>query len=83
MEKRWGKKMETLTDFLLFGSKITADAGSSQKIKRYSPLGRKYMTNLNSMLKSRDITLPTKVCIIKAIFIFFLQHSCADVKVGP
>ena len=64
-----GKKLETVTDFLLLGSKITADGDSCQKIKKHSPLGRKDMTNLDSMLKSRDITLPTKVCIIKAVFV--------------
>ena len=59
--------METVTDFIFLGSKITADGDCSHEIKRHLPLGRKAMTNLDSMLKSRDITLPTKVCIVKAV----------------
>ena len=58
--------METLTDFIFLGSKITADGDCSHEIKRCLFLGRKVMTNLDSVLKSRDITLPTKVCLIKA-----------------
>ena len=57
--------METVTDFILGGSKITADGDFSHKIKRCLLLGRKIMTNLDSILKSRDITLPTKVCLVK------------------
>ena len=60
-----GKTMETVTDFILGGSKITADGECSLEIKRHLLLGRKAMTNLDSMLKSRDITLPTKVCLVK------------------
>ena len=59
--------METVTDFIFFGSKITADGDCSHEIKRCLLLGRKVMTNLDSILKSRDITLPTKVCLVKAM----------------
>ena len=62
-----GKTMETVTDFLLLGSKITADGDCSYEIKRYLLFGRKAMTNLDSILKGRDITLPTKVCLVKAM----------------
>ena len=61
-----GETMETVTDFI-FGSKITADGDCSHEIKRFLLLGRKAMTNLDSIFKSRDITLPTKVCLVKAI----------------
>jgi len=63
-----GKTMETVTDFILGGSKITEDGDCSHEIKRYLLLGRKVMTNLDSILKSRDITLPTKVHLVKAIY---------------
>ena len=66
-----GETMETVTDFIFLGSKITADGDCSQEIKRNLLLGRKAMTNLGSILKSRDITLPTKVHIVKAMFFFF------------
>ena len=59
--------METVTDFILGGSKITADGNCSHEIKRYLLLGQKALTNLDSLLKSRDITLPTKVCLVKAM----------------
>ena len=62
-----GETMETVTVFIFFGSKITADIGYSHEIKRPLLLGRKVMTNLDSILKSRDITLPAKVCIVKAM----------------
>ena len=62
-----GEPMEQLRDFLFLGSKITADGDCSHKIKRLLLLGRKAMTNLDSILKSRDITLPTKVCLVKAM----------------
>ena len=62
-----GETVETVADFIFLGSKITADGDCSQEIKRYSLLGRKVMTNLDSILKSRDITLPTKVCLVKAM----------------
>ena len=61
------KTMETVTDFLFWGSKITADGDRSHEIKRRLLLGRKALTNLDSILKSRDITLPTNVCLVKAI----------------
>ena len=62
-----GEKVKTVTDFIFLGSKITPDGDCSQEIKRYLLLGKKAMTNLESMLKSRDITLPTKVYIVKAM----------------
>ena len=62
-----GETMETVTDFTLGGSKITADGGGCHEIKRRLLLGRKIMTNLDSILKSRDMTLPTKVCLVKAL----------------
>ena len=65
-----GKTMETVRDFIFLGSKITADSDCSHEIKRHLPLGRKAMANLDSMLKSRDITLLTKVCIVKTMVFF-------------
>ena len=65
-----GETMETVRDFILGGSKITADGDCSHEIKRYLLLGRKTMTNLDNILKSRDITLPTKVCLVKAMAFF-------------
>ena len=62
-----GKTMETVADFIFLGSKITADGDCSHEIKRRLLLGRKVMINLDSILKSRDITLPTKVCLVKAL----------------
>ena len=62
-----GETVETLSDFISGGSKITADGDCSHEIKRRLLLGRKVMTNLDSILKSRDITLPTKVCLVKAV----------------
>ena len=62
-----GETMETVTDFIFFGSKITADGDCSHEIKRGLLLGRKAMTNLDSILKSRDITLLTNVCLVKAM----------------
>ena len=62
-----GETMETVRDFIFLGSKITADGDCSHEIKRHLLLGSKVMTNLNSVLKSRDITLSTKVCLVKAI----------------
>ena len=61
-----GETVETVADFSFLGSKITADGDCSHEIKRHLPLGRKVMTNIDSILKSRGITLPTKVCLIKA-----------------
>ena len=63
-----GETVETVTDFILGGSKITADGDCSREIKRRLLLGRKVMTNLDSILKSRDITLPTNICLVKALF---------------
>ena len=71
--------METGTDFTSFGSKITADGDCSHEINRCLLLGKKAMTNLSSILKSRDITLLTKVYLIKAMV---FQQSCMDVRVG-
>ena len=62
-----GETVETVSDFVFWGSKITADGDCSQEIKRRLLLGRKVMTNLDSILKNRDITLPTKLCLVKAI----------------
>ena len=68
--------METVTDFILGGSKITADGDCSHEIKIHLLLGRKAMTNLESISKSRDITLPTKVCIVKAVFFSVVMYGC-------
>ena len=71
-----GEKVEAVTDFLFLGSKITADSDCSHEIKRHLPLGRKAMANLDSMLKSRDITLLTKVCIVKAMVFPVVMYGC-------
>ena len=71
-----GETMETLTDFIFLGSKITADGDCSHEIKRRLLLGNKAMTNLDSILKSRDITLPTKVCIVKAMVFSVVMNAC-------
>ena len=68
--------METLSDFILGGSRITADGDCSHEIKRCLLLGRKVMTNLDSILKSRDITLPTKVCLVKAMVFPMIMYGC-------
>ena len=68
--------VETVTDFIFLGSKITADGDCSHEIKRCLLLGRKAMTNLNSILKSRDITLPTKVCLVKAMVFLVVMYGC-------
>ena len=68
--------METVSDFILGGSKITADGDCSHEIKRHLLLGRKVMTNLESILKSRDITLPTKVCLVKAMVFPVVMYGC-------
>ena len=70
--------METVTDFIFLGSKITAFGGCSHEIKRCLLLERKAMTNLGSVLKSRDITLPTKVCIVKAMVFPVVMYGCAS-----
>ena len=71
-----GEKMEIVRDFNFFGSKITADGDCSHEIKRCLLLGRKAMTNLDSILKSRDITLPTKVCLVKAMVFPVVMYGC-------
>ena len=71
-----GETVETVTDFILGGSKITADDDCSHEIKRCLFLGRKAMTNLDSILKSRDITLPTKVCLVKAMVFPVVMCGC-------
>ena len=68
-----GETMETVTDFIILGSKITADGECSHEIKRHLLLGRKAMTNIDSILKKRDITLPTKVCVVRTI-VFSSSH---------
>ena len=68
--------METVRDFIFLGSKITADGDCSHEIKRHLLLGRKVMTNLDSILKSRDITLPTKVHLVKALFFPVVMYGC-------
>ena len=73
-----GETVETVADFIFLGSKITADGDYSHEIKRRILLGRKVMTNLDSILKSRDITLSTRVRLVKA---WFLQWSCMDVRI--
>ena len=71
-----GETVETVTDFIFLGSKITADGDCSHEIKRRLPLGRKVMTNLDSILKNRDITLPTKVHLVKAMVFTVVMHGC-------
>ena len=71
-----GETMETVTDFILGVSKITADGDCSHEIKRHLLLGRKAMTNLDSILKSRDITLPTKACLVKAVVFPVVMYGC-------
>ena len=74
-----GEKVEAMTTSIFMGTKITADGDYSHEIKRCLPLGRKAMTNLGSILKSRDITLPAKVHLVKAMV---FPESCMDVKAG-
>ena len=71
-----GKTVETVSDFILGGSKITADGDCSHGIKRRLLLGRKVMTNLDSIFKSRDITLPTKVCLVKPVVFPVVMYGC-------
>ena len=71
-----GEMMETVTDFILGGSKITADGDCSHEIKRRLLLGRKDMTNTDNVLKSRDTTLPTKVCLVKAMVFPVVMYGC-------
>ena len=71
-----GETMETVTHFIFLGSKITADGDCSHELKRYLLFGRKVMTNLDSILKSRDITLPTEVCLVKAMVFPVVMYGC-------
>ena len=71
-----GETVETVTDFIFMGSKITADGDCSHEIKRQLLLGRKVLTNLDSILKSRDITLPTKVHLVKAMVFPVVMYGC-------
>ena len=71
-----GETMQTVTDFIFLGSKITADGDCSHRTKRGLLLGRKAMTNLDSILKSRDITLTTKVCLVKAMVFPVVMYGC-------
>ena len=71
-----GETVETVADFILGGSKITADGDCSHEIKSHLLLGRKVMTNLDSMLKSRDIALPTKVLLLKAMVFLLVMYVC-------
>ena len=74
--QREGEKMEIVTDFIFLGSKITVDSDCSHEIKRYLLLGRKFMTNLDSIFKSRDITLPTKDHLVKAVVFPVVMYGC-------
>ena len=71
-----GETVETMLDFIFLGSKINADGDCSHEIKKLLLLGRKVMTNLDSILKSRDITLPTKVCLVKAMVFPAVKYGC-------
>ena len=71
-----GETVETMGDFIFLGSKITADGDCSHEIKRRLLLGRKVMTNLGSILKSRDITLPTRLCLVKAMVFPVIMYGC-------
>ena len=72
------EKMETVTDFIFLGSKITVDSDCSLEVKRHLLFGRKAMTNLDSILKSRDITLLTKVCLVKAMLFPVVMYGCEN-----
>ena len=76
-----GETVETVTDFIFLGSNITADGDCSHKIKRHLFLGRKAITNLDSVLKSRDITLPTKVCMVKAMVFPVIMYGCENLTI--
>ena len=71
-----GETVETVAGFIFLGSKITGDGDFSYEIKRHLPLGRKVMTNVDSILKSRDVTLPTKVCLTKAMVFPVVMYGC-------
>ena len=75
-----GETVETVSDFIFWGSKITADGDCSHEIKRHLLLGREVMTNLDSILKSRDITLPTKVHLVKAMVFLVVTYGCESMK---
>ena len=77
-----GETVEAVADFIFWGSKITADGDCSHEIKRHLLLGRKVMTNLDSILKSRDITLSTKVCLVKAMVFPVVMYACKNGLVG-
>ena len=79
--QRNGETVETVTDFILGASKITADGDCSHEIKRCSLLGRKVMTNLYSILKSRDIILQTKVCLVKAMVFPVVMYGCESLTI--
>ena len=74
--ERDGETVESVSDFIFLGSKITADGDCSHEIKRYLLLGKKALTNLDSMLKSRDITLPTRICLVKAVVFPVVMYGC-------
>ena len=76
-----GETVETVADFIFLGSKITADGDCSHEIKRCLLLGRKVMTNLDSMLKSRDITLPTKIHLVKAMVFPVIMYGCESMTI--
>ena len=76
--RRQMAKLETVADFIFLGSKITADGDCSHEIKRGLLLGRKVMTNLDSIVKSRDITFPTKVCLVKAMVFPVVMYGCEN-----
>ena len=76
-----GEKVETVIDFIFLGSKSTADGDYSHKIKKHLLLGRKAMTNLDSILKSRHIILPTKVCIVKAMVFSVVMYRCESLTI--
>ena len=71
-----GETMQTVRDFIFLGSKITADSDCSREVKRHLLLGRKAMANLDSILKSRDVILPTKVCLVKALVFPVVMYGC-------
>ena len=73
-----GETMDTVTDFIFLGSKITADGDCSHEIKRHLLLGRKVITNLDIILKSRDIALPTKVCLVKTMVFPVVMYGCEN-----
>ena len=73
-----GETVETMADFVFLGSKITADGDCSHEIKRRLLLGRKFITDLDSILKSRDITFPTKVCLVKAMVFLVVMYGCEN-----